>query len=72
MTLLDVQSESAPRELARRSRGMERWVCTSNPFYVLSALFGLPGIVRLIWLARRDRPNLGTIVRIRPVLVYRS
>jgi len=44
MTLLDVQSESAPRELSGRSRRMFRWVCTSNPFYVLSALLVCLGL----------------------------
>jgi hypothetical protein len=44
MTLLDVQSESAPRELSGHSRGMFRWVCTSNPFYVLSALLVCLGL----------------------------
>jgi hypothetical protein len=44
MTILDVQSESAPRELSRRSRAVARWVCTSNPFYVLSALLVCLGL----------------------------
>jgi hypothetical protein len=44
MTLLDVQSGSARRDLAVRSRGMVRWVCTSNPFYVLSALLVCLGL----------------------------
>lgn len=44
MTLLDVQSGSAPRELSGRSRRMMRRVCTSNPFYVLSALLVCLGL----------------------------
>ncbi len=44
MTLCDVHSESAPRELSERSRGMFRWVCTSNPFYALSALLVCLGL----------------------------
>jgi hypothetical protein len=44
MTLLDVRSESAPPVLAGGSRGLIRWVCTSNPFYVLSALLVCLGL----------------------------
>jgi hypothetical protein len=44
MITLDVQSGSAPREFSQRSRGMMRWICTSNPFYVLSALLVCLGL----------------------------
>lgn len=53
MTLLDVQSGPAPRELSRRSRGMVRWVCTSNPFYVLSALLVCLGL----WVSFGDQTD---------------
>ncbi len=44
MTLLDVRSGSAPPACAGGSRGLVRWVCTSNPFYVLSALLVCLGL----------------------------
>ena len=44
MTLLDVRSESAPPAPAGGSRGLIRWICTSNPFYVLSALLVCLGL----------------------------
>ncbi len=44
MTLLEVRCESAPPVLAGGSRGLIRWVCTSNPFYVLSALLVCLGL----------------------------
>jgi hypothetical protein len=44
MTLLDARSASAPPALAGGSRGLIRWVCTSNPFYVLSALLVCLGL----------------------------
>ncbi len=44
MTLLEVRSESAPPAFAVGSRGLIRWVCTSNPFYVLSALLVCLGL----------------------------
>jgi len=44
MTILDVQSVSAPREISARPRQVLRWVCTSNPFYVLSALLVCLGL----------------------------
>jgi energy-converting hydrogenase Eha subunit E len=44
MTRLDVQSEFAPPSRAGGSRGLIRWVCTSNPFYVLSALLVCLGL----------------------------
>ena len=44
MTLLDVRSGSAPPALGGGSRGLVRWVCTSNPFYVLSALLVCLGL----------------------------
>jgi hypothetical protein len=45
MTLLDVRSGSAPPALdGVGSRGLVRWVCTSNPFYVLSALLVCLGL----------------------------
>ena len=44
MTLLEVRSESAPPAFAGGSRGLIRWVCTSNPFYVLSALLVCLGL----------------------------
>src|SRR5947209_12594153 len=44
MSLLDVRSGSAPPALAGGSRGLIRWVCTRNPFYVLSALLVCLGL----------------------------
>ena len=44
MTLLEVRSGSAPPARAGGSRGLIRWVCTSNPFYVLSALLVCLGL----------------------------
>ncbi len=44
MTLLEVRSESAPPVTSGGSRGLIRWVCTSNPFYVLSALLVCLGL----------------------------
>ena len=44
MTLLDERSESAPPALAGGSRGLVRWICTSNPFYVLCALLVCLGL----------------------------
>jgi hypothetical protein len=47
MSSLDALSVSAPREapgLVRSTRGLIRWVCTKNPFYVLSALVFLVGL----------------------------
>jgi hypothetical protein len=44
MTILDVQSGSAPRELPGHPRQLMRWVCTSNPFYVLSAMLVCLGL----------------------------
>ena len=38
------RSESAPPAIAGGSRGLFRWVCTSNPFYVLSALLVCLGL----------------------------
>lgn len=40
----DVQCGSAPPSLAAGSRGLARWVCTQNPFYVLSALLVCLGL----------------------------
>ncbi len=42
--LAHVQSESAPTFHAGSTRGLVRWVCTSNPFYVLSALLVCLGL----------------------------
>src|SRR5262249_35864034 len=44
MTVLDVRAESAPRPMAGGSRGLIGWICTSNPFYVLSALLVCLGL----------------------------
>jgi hypothetical protein len=44
MTLLEIRSESAPPARAGGSRGLFRWVCTNNPFYVLSALLVCLGL----------------------------
>jgi hypothetical protein len=44
MTVLDVRAESAPRPMAGGSRALIGWVCTSNPFYVLSALLVCLGL----------------------------
>ena len=44
MTHLPVQAESAPPSLTGGTRGLIRWVCTSNPFYVLSALLVCLGL----------------------------
>jgi hypothetical protein len=40
----DVRSESAPPARAGGPGGLVRWVCTSNPFYVLSALLVCVGL----------------------------
>jgi hypothetical protein len=44
MAALDVQSEAVRPSLTGSSRGLVRWVCTSNPFYVLSALLVCLGL----------------------------
>src|SRR6476659_1516309 len=44
MTVLDVRMGSAPRSATGGSRGLVGWVCTSNPFYVLSALLVCLGL----------------------------
>src|SRR4051812_36146649 len=44
MTGPDVRFESAPPSLAGGSRRLLRWVCTNNPFYVLSALLVCLGL----------------------------
>jgi hypothetical protein len=44
MTCLEVQAEAARPRMARGSRGVFGWVCTSNPFYVLSALLVCLGL----------------------------
>jgi hypothetical protein len=44
MNCLDVQAEAARLPVARSSRGVLGWVCTSNPFYVLSALLVCLGL----------------------------
>ncbi len=44
MTCLDVQAEAARLPVVRGSRGVFGWVCTSNPFYVLSALLVCMGL----------------------------
>ena len=44
MTCLDVQADAARLPVARSSRGVLGWVCTSNPFYVLSALLVCLGL----------------------------
>jgi hypothetical protein len=44
MSLLDVRSGSAPPKFSRNSRRLMRWVCTSNPFYVLSAFLVCLGL----------------------------
>ncbi len=44
MTLLEVGTGTAPRSMAGGSRGLIGWVCTSNPFYVLSALLVCLGL----------------------------
>src|SRR6059058_4636954 len=41
---IDVRFDSAPPSRAGGSRGLIRWVCTSNPFYVLSALLVCLGL----------------------------
>src|ERR1700728_471324 len=40
----DVRSDSAPPPAPGGTRGLVRWVCTSNPFYVLSALLVCLGL----------------------------
>src|SRR6478672_3951060 len=40
----DVQSGSVRPLFAGGSRGLVRWVCTQNPFYVLSALLVCVGL----------------------------
>jgi hypothetical protein len=42
--LTEVRAVSAPPGLALGARGLIRWVCTSNPFYVLSALLVCLGL----------------------------
>ena len=42
-TFADVRVASPP-SLARRAGGLVRWLCTSNPFYVLSAALFLGGL----------------------------
>ena len=42
--LADVRSDPAPPPLPGRTRELFRWVCTSNPFYVLSALLFCLGL----------------------------
>ena len=44
MNCLDVQADAARLPVARSSRGVLGWVCTSNPFYVLSALLVCLGL----------------------------
>jgi hypothetical protein len=44
MTVLDVRMASAPPSTAGGARGLIGWVCTSNPFYVLSALLVCLGL----------------------------
>jgi hypothetical protein len=44
MIVLDARSASAPLALAGGFCGLIRWVCTSNPFYVLSALLVCLGL----------------------------
>jgi hypothetical protein len=44
MTVSHVQSERAPWELSTGSRRLLGWICTSNPFYVLSALLVCLGL----------------------------
>ena len=44
MTLLDGRSELSRPALGKGSRGLIGWVCTSNPFYVLSALLVCLGL----------------------------
>jgi hypothetical protein len=44
MTSLDVMAEAARPRVVRDSRGVFGWVCTSNPFYVLSALLVCLGL----------------------------
>ena len=44
MTCLDVTAEAARPRMARDSRGVFGWICTSNPFYVLSALLVCLGL----------------------------
>src|SRR3954447_24073757 len=42
--LAHVHPDSAPPFSAGGTRGLLRWVCTSNPFYVLSALLVCVGL----------------------------
>jgi hypothetical protein len=42
--LADDRALPATPTLARHTRGLVRWVCTNNPFYVLSALLVLVGL----------------------------
>ena len=44
MTCLDVMAEAARPRVVRDSRGVFGWICTSNPFYVLSALLVCLGL----------------------------
>lgn len=40
----DVRATSTSPNLAEGARGLVRWVCTSNPFYVISALLVIVGL----------------------------
>jgi hypothetical protein len=44
MTILDARAESSQPAFGKGSRRLIRWVCTSNPFYVLSALLVCLGL----------------------------
>src|SRR3954471_21734644 len=41
---VDDRATPATPSLSRGTRGLVRWVCTNNPFYVLSALLVLVGL----------------------------
>ncbi|MEO6811836.1 MAG: hypothetical protein ABI353_22230 [Isosphaeraceae bacterium] len=42
--IIDVRPTSAPPVLTEGARGLVRWVCTSNPFYAISALMVIMGL----------------------------
>ena len=61
MTCLDVRAEAARPRVVRDSRGVFGWICTNNPFYVLSATC-LPGAMGLVRLTDRCLADLVAVV----------
>ena len=63
MTILDVQSESAPRGAVETIAGSGAVGLHEQPVLCPECPLGLPGFVGLVWLTGRDLPDLGTLVR---------